>query len=107
MHSQRMAALLVDIDAQLKDGAGPSVVFPSDVGLDNEEEREKNFEEQEPFDGLNKSDDVEASVYATKEDVTEARRDEAKEDDTEAIEDEAKENEAAARGEKQQESELQ
>uniref|UniRef100_A0ACD5YPB1 Uncharacterized protein n=1 Tax=Avena sativa TaxID=4498 RepID=A0ACD5YPB1_AVESA len=96
MHSQRMAALLVDIDAQLKDGAGPSVVFPADAGLDNEEERENVFEEQEPFDGLNKSDDVEASVYAAKEDVAEARRDEAKEDDTEAIEDEAKENEAAA-----------
>uniref|UniRef100_A0ACD5W495 Uncharacterized protein n=1 Tax=Avena sativa TaxID=4498 RepID=A0ACD5W495_AVESA len=108
MHSQRMAALLVDIDAQLKDGAGPSVVFPADAGLDNEEERENVFKEQEPFDGLNKSDDVEASVYAAKEDVAEARRDEAKEDDTEAIEDEAKENEAAAiRGEKKQESELQ
>uniref|UniRef100_A0ACD6AQN9 Uncharacterized protein n=1 Tax=Avena sativa TaxID=4498 RepID=A0ACD6AQN9_AVESA len=96
MHSQCMAALLVDIDAQLKDGAGPSVMFPADAGLDNEEERENVFEEQEPFDGLNKSDDVEASVYAAKEDVAEARRDEAKEDDTKAIEDEAKENEAAA-----------
>uniref|UniRef100_A0ACD5X413 Uncharacterized protein n=1 Tax=Avena sativa TaxID=4498 RepID=A0ACD5X413_AVESA len=108
MHSQRMAALLVDIDAQLKDGAGPSVVFPANEGLDNEEECENVFEEQEPFDGLNKFDDVEASVYASKEGVAEARRDEAKEDDTEAIEDEAKENEAAAiRGEKMQESELQ
>uniref|UniRef100_A0ACD5TCW8 Uncharacterized protein n=1 Tax=Avena sativa TaxID=4498 RepID=A0ACD5TCW8_AVESA len=108
MHSQCMATLLVDIDAQLKDGAGPSVVFPADAGLDNEEERENVFEEQEPFNGLNKSDDVEASVYAAKEDVAEARRDEAKEDDTEEIEDEAKENEAAAnRGEKMQESEMQ
>uniref|UniRef100_A0ACD5THM4 Uncharacterized protein n=1 Tax=Avena sativa TaxID=4498 RepID=A0ACD5THM4_AVESA len=108
MHSQRMATLLVNIDAQLKGGAGPSVVFPANAGLDNEEERENVFEEQEPFDGLNKSDDVEASVYAAKEDVAEARRDEAKEDDTEAIEDEAKENEAATiRGEKKQESELQ
>ncbi|KAM0827702.1 hypothetical protein ACQ4PT_068020 [Festuca glaucescens] len=36
MHSQRMAALLIDIDAAMKEGDGPSVHFPTGGGVEDE-----------------------------------------------------------------------
>jgi hypothetical protein len=33
MQSQRMADLLIDVDATMREGGGPSVVFPTDVPL--------------------------------------------------------------------------
>ncbi|XP_071679327.1 uncharacterized protein [Lolium perenne] len=56
MHSQRMAALLIDIDAAKKEGDGPSVHFPNGGGV-----------EDENMDGADRHDDEGTSNHDDEE----------------------------------------
>lgn len=90
MHSQRMSALLNDVDAALKEDQGPSVVFSTVDDLDEDQNRDTDMDFGEH--GAETGVDHEADA---KED--EAKDDEAKDvgaKDVEAKGDEAKEAEA-------------
>jgi hypothetical protein len=58
MYSQRMSALLVDVDALIQEGDGPSIVFPSEANGEQSTNPNVSTEEQDAAkDGQNTMDE--------------------------------------------------